>query len=305
MNIIHLLTELIPCLLIGYLIGKFNENLSLLIASPLIQFGIPISIMGILLKSGLNGKLIQGALMAWLAIASLAAIIIKSPLIKKNIYGRTLQLGSIFGNTGYFGIPVSLALLPSQALSYSIGFDLGATLIIWSIGPLLLTQETSILQVHSRIVSFFNAIIKSPASKGLFGAIIVNLTPWHEQITSSLWAPSKIVILLALVIIGIRLSQIGDFNESTILLQLKVIQNSLILKLIGFPFVMLFMCLMLRLPSLMRSALVLQAAAPTAISVLLIAEKFSCDKDKATWLVALSTLTALITIPIWALILTL
>ena len=67
--------------------------------------------MGILLKSGLELPLIESAALALVAIGSLMAILNSFPGIKKLIPNRTLQLGSAFGNTGYFGIPVSLALL--------------------------------------------------------------------------------------------------------------------------------------------------------------------------------------------------
>ena len=66
---------------------------------------------------------------------------------------------------------------------------------------------------------------------------------------------------------------------------------------------MFSICLLLRVPNIMRDALVLQAAAPTAISILLIAQAQSQDEEKATSLVIFSTLTALITIPIWTIIL--
>ena len=53
----------------------------------------------------------------------------------------------------------------------------------------------------------------------------------------------------------------------------------------------------------MREALVLQSAAPTAISVLLISQAASIDEQDATSLVVFSTIIALISIPIWLLIL--
>ena len=145
MEIILLLSELIPCLLIGYLLGRFKENLSLTISRPLISYGIPISLMGILLKSGLELPLIESAALALVAIGFLMTILNRLPRVKNLIQNRTLQLGSAFGNTGYFGIPVSLALLPDHALIYSIGFDLGATLVIWSLGPILLTDPSKVL----------------------------------------------------------------------------------------------------------------------------------------------------------------
>ncbi len=53
----------------------------------------------------------------------------------------------------------------------------------------------------------------------------------------------------------------------------------------------------------MREALVLQAAAPTAISVLLISQAASRDEEEANSLVIFSTITALITVPAWYVIL--
>ena len=52
-----------------------------------------------------------------------------------------------------------------------------------------------------------------------------------------------------------------------------------------------------------RQALVLQAAAPTAISVLLMAETEQADSTAVAQLIWRSTLMALITVPIWAVLL--
>jgi predicted permease len=48
-----------------------------------------------------------------------------------------------------------------------------------------------------------------------------------------------------------------------------------------------------------RHAVVLQAAAPTAISVLLIAEASGMHQDRTAHLVLWSTLLALGTVPLW------
>ena len=53
----------------------------------------------------------------------------------------------------------------------------------------------------------------------------------------------------------------------------------------------------------MSNALVLQAATPTAISVLLLAEASGLEQEVAASLVAWSTLSAFLTIPIWSLVL--
>ena len=303
MEIILLLSELIPCLLIGYLLGRFKENLSLTISRPLISYGIPISLMGILLKSGLELPLIESAALALVAIGFLMTILNRLPSVNNLIQNRTLQLGSAFGNTGYFGIPVSLALLPDNALIYSIGFDLGATLVIWSLGPILLTDPSKVLSSNRYWKNFIKGIFSSPAVKGLIGALIIHSSPWDEQITDLLWIPSRVVIVLALVIVGMRLSWLRKANLSRIKNQITSIKNALIMKLVGLPVIMLIISSAIRLPSVMREALVLQAAAPTAISILLISQAASRDEKEATSLVVFSTIIALISIPAWLLIL--
>ena len=303
MQIINLLAELIPCLSIGYVIAKSKPNLSQAVVRPLINFGIPISLMGILLKAGLALPLLESSAIALVAIGLLMTILNCIPIFQKYITSQVLKLGSGFGNTGYFGIPVSLALLPNQALIYSIGFDLGATLVIWSIGPLLLSNNSKELKGKEYWERIIKAFANSPAIKGLIGALLISSMPWREQITSLLWIPSRIVIVLALVVVGMRLSWLQTSTFSTMTSQLKSIKTSLFIKLIGLPSLMLNICLILRVPNIMRDALVLQAAAPTAISILLIAQAQSQDETKATSLVIFSTLTSLITIPIWGIIL--
>ena len=303
MELIFLLAELIPCLLVGYFLGRFKENLCLKISRLLISFGIPISLMGILLKSGLELPLIQSASLALVAIGILMTILNCLPSMKTFIPNRALQLGSGFGNTGYFGIPVSLALLPNNALIYSIGFDLGATLVIWSLGPILLTDPSQVLGSSRYWRNFIKAIFSSPAVKGLIGALIIQSSPWHGKITALLWIPSRIVIVLALVIVGIRLSWLRKANFSRIKIQIISIKNALIMKLVGLPVIMLIISSAIRLPSVMREALVLQSAAPTAISVLLISQAASRDEQEATSLVIFSTFIALISIPAWLIVL--
>ena len=303
MEIILLFAELIPCLLIGYLLGRFKENLSLTISRPLISYGIPISLTGILLKSGLKLPLIESAALALVAIGILMTILNRLPSLKNLVPNRTLQLGSAFGNTGYFGIPVSLALLPDHALIYSIGFDIGATLVIWSLGPILLTVHSKVLTPNRYWKNFINGLYSSPAVKGLIGALIIHSSPWDEQITDLLWIPSRVVIVLALVLVGMRLSWLRKANLSRIKIQIISIKNALIMKLVGLPVIMLIISSAIRLPSVMREALVLQAAAPTAISILLISQAASRDEKEATSLVVFSTIIALISIPAWLFIL--
>jgi predicted permease len=79
---------------------------------------------------------------------------------------------------------------------------------------------------------------------------------------------------------------------------------SLLTKLLLFPLVVLGMALLLRLPPLLRAPLVLQAAAPTAVSVLLLSEAAQADPGRPAALVLWSTLAAVVSVPLWAWLLT-
>ena len=118
MELIFLLAELIPCLLIGYLLGRFKENISLTISRPLINYVNPITLIGILLNPGLQYPLIQSAAIALVAISIQMSILSCFQLLRKYISNLTLHLGCGFGNTGYFGKPgiISITSKSSSAL---------------------------------------------------------------------------------------------------------------------------------------------------------------------------------------------
>ncbi len=92
-------------------------------------------------------------------------------------------------------------------------------------------------------------------------------------------------------------------KNATLTHTLKIIQPILLIKLAILPALMLIISISFGLPTLMRNALVLQAATPTAISVLLVAETNHKDQEVAASLVVISTLLALFTMPIWSIVL--
>ena len=133
--------------------------------------------------------------------------------------------------------------------------------------------------------------------------MLIQLTPWSDQITSALSIPSRIVIALALMIVGMRLGSFDSAKTSVNGNLRLLVQPSLLIKLIILPALMWSLAKVFSLSTLMCNALVLQAATPTAISVLLLAESSGQEQQVAASLVAWSTLIALVTVPIWFLVL--
>ena len=166
-----------------------------------------------------------------------------------------------------------------------------------------MANSSSELKGRAAWTNLLSVLTSSPATKGLVGAFFVQLTPWNDQITSALWIPSRIVIVLALMVVGIRLGSFGSVNQSTNRTLFSLVGPSLLIKLMFLPALMLALAKVFGLSTLMSNALVLQAATPTAISVLLLAEASGKEQHVAASLVVWSTLISLATIPIWYLVL--
>ena len=292
---LRFLLELLPALLLGFWGGRRYPTLSGRLAMPLVRFGVPISVMGLLLRGGLGGEMVVAAVLAVLAIALVLLLAHRLPGFN-GLQRSSLRLGSCIGNTAYVGIPLALAFLPSEALPISIGYDLGATLLTWSLGPMFIGAAPlgrSPLWSH-----WFINLSSSPATRGLLGALLVQWTPWSSVVAEALWWPSRAVIVLALVVVGMRLGSLSRDAVSLSPTRLGLVQ-ALVVKLGLYPGLLLLLGFVLQLNPLMIQAITLQGAAPTAISLLLIAESVGVDQERAAGLVFWSTVLSLITASLW------
>ncbi len=295
--------ELLPCLLLGLGLGRWRPGLPARLAPPLVHWGVPISMVGLLLRAGLHRDLAVAAGLAATASGGGLLLIRLLPPLAQRLGAGTLQLGSVMGNTAYWGLPAALALLPPAALAHAISYDLVGTLVTWSVGPLLVEG------IPARPRQLLGAALASPASRGLLLALLLQLTPWRQSLAALLWWPARGVLLVALTMVGMRLgvllaaAQAGRAGNA-----IGGLVLAMAAKLLVLPGLLLLLTALLPLPELVGDAVVLQAAAPTAVSVLLIGEAAEArgrrgEAAPAAALVLWSTLAALVTVPLWGLLL--
>ncbi len=294
---LQFVVELVPPLALGLVLASRFPGLPGKLAPPLITWGIPLSLVALLLRAGFQASLLTAGLMA-AAVSGLGLLLLHLPALRRRIPDGSLRLGCIVGNTGYWGLPVGLALLPPAAIGFTIAFDLVASLITWSIGPLLVQTRAGSGRLLLRV------LVTSPAIRGLVLAVVLQRTPWSPMLAEWLWWPARGVILVALALVGMRLGltlrRRRPFPPSAPTPGLKA---ALLGKLLMLPLALLLLSRLLGLPDLLRDAVVLQAAAPTAISVLLLTEaggeRRAEAAEAAAGLVLWSTALALITVPLW------
>ena len=252
--------------------------------------------MGILLREGIDINLIKSALLAFTLISLLIIILNIFPIFKKRFPNYTLQLGGLIGNTSFLGIPIAIALLPSTTINFTIGFDLGTTLFAWIFGPFFLQDKTQNKNIP-RMEGLINALINSPASRGIIGVLLAYLFHLDKILGNYLWIPARIVIALAIIIVGTRLGiitnqkgKIFDLNEE--------IKFSILLKLFILPFIVFLISKFINFDFYQSSAVILQAATPTAISTILMAEAYDVKQKIASKILFTTTLISIITVPL-------
>jgi len=252
--------------------------------------------MGLLLKEGIDINLIKSAFLAFSVIGFLITLINLIPILKKKLPNYTLQLAGLIGNTSFLGIPIAIALLPSTTINFTIGFDLGTTLFAWIFGPFFLQEKSNNNNIPN-IKGLLNALINSPASRGIIGVLFAYLFQINEILGNYLWIPARIVIALAIIIVGTRLGiiinekgKIFDLNEE--------IKFSILLKLFILPIIIFLISKFLNFNFNQSSALILQGGTPTAISTILMAEAYGVKQQIASKILFTTTLISIITIPL-------
>jgi len=252
--------------------------------------------MGLLLKEGIDINLIKSASLAFFLIGFLLVLINIFPILKHRLPNYTLQMAGLIGNTSFLGIPVAIALLPTTTINFTIGFDLGTTLFAWIFGPFLL-QGKSQKKKTLTFKRLLNALINSPASRGIIGVLMAYLLKIDGILGNYLWIPARIVIALAIIIVGTRLGiitnqkgKIFDLNEE--------IKYSILLKLFILPLIIFLTSKLLNFDFYQSSAVILQAGTPTAISTILMAEAYGVKQKIASKILFTTTLISIMTIPL-------
>ncbi len=256
--------------------------------------------MGLLLKAGINIDLINSAVLAFITIVCLILFINYIPVLKNLFPNYSLQFAGLIGNTSFLGIPIAIALLPTETINFTIGFDLGTTLFSWIFGPYLLKKTSSsysFINLRKLVFSIFN----SPATRGIIGVLIIYLFNLENIMEKILWIPARFVIYLAIIVVGTRLGIITSSKK--VIFELKEnINYSLFLKLFILPIFIFVVCRILNFEKVETTALVLQAGTPSAISTILLAEAYKKQRELAAKALFKTTIVSAVTIPLFFLL---
>lgn len=230
-------------------------------------------------------------------IAYITAELMKLPRSKKGIFRS-----AFFSSSAIFvGIPINLALFGESSIPYVLVYFLPNAFLFWTIGNYsislagehgvsakIMSMETVHKVFSPPLISFIVAI----------ALILLNL-----KIPMFLMNTFKylggLMTPLSMLFVGMAMSSV-NFRKCRLT---KDIVGVLIGRFIVAPALVYFLSFYIEMPDLMRKVFIIQAALPAMTQTSLMAKVYGADAEYGALLVSTTTIAAMVTIPLYMLIL--
>lgn len=209
--------------------------------------------------------------------------------LKKGSGQRTFGLSTGIQNYGYFAIPIVDALFPEDGAGAILFLhNTGVEIALWTVGLMLLTGK---FQAHPRM------LVKGPIIAVFLGLILcfTGATPHiPEAIMVTLDMLGQCALPIALLLIGCSIYDLLGKEK----ISWKVGLGSSLLRLIGFPALILSIVYSIDLPLPLQQVLVVQAALPAAMFPIVLTKHYGGQVHIAVQVVLATTLLSIISLPI-------
>lgn len=217
-----------------------------------------------------------------------------APLLKLEPRARIIfELEAAFANTGFLGIPVNALLFGARGALLAILFDFGLTVLFYSLSVWILDRE----QIKSNWAQAF----ANPLTAGLLLGLIPALA--GRKLPALLIEPPRLLgqvsIPLGLLLVGAMAVPISWRRE-----QSRVIGGVGFLRLLIIPLLIWALVRLLHAPEPLASVLVLESAMPAFASGPILAQRYGGDHQLAASTTVFTTLLAIFTLPLFAILLT-
>ncbi|MEL6550591.1 MAG: AEC family transporter [Pseudomonadota bacterium] len=195
---------------------------------------------------------------------------------------RTWHAPLVMSNTGNIGLPLAFFAFGDEGLGYAVVVFAVSTVFAFTIGLWLVTRSSNPL-----------TLIREPmVGATLLGALFL-WQGWEtpDVVTNTLRLVGQLGIPLMLITLGVAIARIspGNIGRAAVMAALKLGLCSGAAVVIGIIFA---------LPPVAFGILVLQFAAPAAVTSYLIAEKYGADAAPVAGLVVLTTAFSVVTLPL-------
>ncbi|MEO1703848.1 MAG: AEC family transporter [Pseudomonadota bacterium] len=244
--------------------------------------GIPALIFVALMETEIDPSALSRIVLA--SIATYAALTVAVGMIVwfAGLNSRTWHAPLVMSNTGNIGLPLAFFAFGDEGLGFAVAVFAVSTVYAFTFGLWLVTRTSNPLN-----------LIKEPmVGATLLGALFL-WQGWQtpDVVTNTLRLIGQLGIPLMLITLGVAIARISPSNisRSAIMAVVKIALCAGVATAIGLAF---------DLPQVAFGILILQFAAPAAVTSYLIAEKYGADAEPVAGLVVLTTALSVITLPL-------
>ena len=209
------------------------------------------------------------------------------------------KLAFSMSNSMNIGIPVNIALFGEQAVPYALVYFLSGDIFLWTIGNYCLARDSE----NASAKLFSLASLKklfSPPIIGFFIGVLLVLLDLHLPAFAD-----KTLKYLGDMAIPMSLLYIGMTVAGMPLNDLKLDRDALLVlagRFVICPALVLLLVSMLPISDLMRKVFVIQASLPVMLNAAILVGYHGGDARFMTLVAGVTTILALATVPVWAVI---
>ncbi|MDX2242064.1 MAG: AEC family transporter [Leptolyngbyaceae cyanobacterium bins.302] len=289
----------------GWFLGRwFPAAVPYYLGRFLFWVGVPLGIVAFLRHAQVSWSLWLAPVVAWVAVLlgfGLAKLYLRWQDSGWSDRTQTsFLLTSMVGNTGYIGFPVSLVLVGSKYFAWAVFYDMiGSTPGAYGLGVALASQPNSLQTSDSAAKPGFNwralgrSLGLNPAFWGFAIGLLGRDLPLPVWLEVGLRTIAWVVVSLALILVGIRLSQVKSLKN------VKFASVSLAIKMLVVPLLVGIGLRSLGITGDIHRVIVLQMAMPPAFATLVIAEAYELDQNATVTTIAIGSLLLIATLPFW------
>lgn len=311
MIILHSVESILSIIImisLGYILtgrGWFDEAASKLIARIVVNISLPVYMVGNLVTNFDKEKLyklsvgLPTALISILLAYLIGVVISKFIKVKPGRRG-TFQTMFFASNTIFIGLAVNLSLFGDKSVPYVLIYYIANTIIFWTIGVYAVSKDAKDNEVKIFSFDLLKKIFSPPLLGFLAGIIFVVLQVHLPSFAlDTCKYLGNLTTPLSMLFIGITIHsvRIRDVRFD------KEVAALLLGRFLIAPFIVIILVHYLKVPLLMKEVFVIQASMPVMTQTSIIAKAYNSDYKYAAVMTTITTLGAILTIPLYMLLL--
>ncbi|WP_282920655.1 AEC family transporter [Ignavigranum ruoffiae] len=324
MNVVSAITSTVFVILVGYYCRKreiFSEAVSKILSKVVLTVALPALAFNAFMKPINQEQLQQGmSVLIWGILIYIVLIFVTKIFYLKYEGDRktTLEILTIFGSTTFFGIPIISAIYGDEGVIYANIFNIGYRIFLYSYGFIAMSglkmdkKNVKTMFLNPIVLATFGGLFiwlfqdQLPQVQTADGAVaflrIDATAPWLYKPLEYL---AKLSSPLAWLSIGATLGSL-KFSQAA---SNRTAWYYTVMKIIAVPVINILGIYLLHVTGLLHfnptslATTVIMMATPTATVAAAYAINFDKDAVLASNASLLSTLAAVIMIPLWIVIL--